>query len=339
MKEALFYEELEEDTVRCKLCPWNCEIENGQRGVCGVRENRGGKLYSLSYDNLTSATPDPVEKKPLYNFAPGTSTYSIATPGCNWKCQFCQNWQISQGPIKGKPISPEEIVEAAKESGASGISYTYSEPTIFYELAYETAKLAHEEGMYNTFVTNGYTNREPIREIAPYLDAVTVDFKGSGDEDFLRDFAGVQSVEPVYEAIKEYHEQGLHLEITDLIVPEIGDSEDKTKELVEWIVEELGRDVPVHFLRFYPANEIQDLPPTEVKKLKRTKEIAETAGLNYVYLGNVRGNTDIICPDCGRTLVSRSIRRTRSIDLDEGRCPGCGTEVNVAGLEWIERGD
>lgn len=338
MKEGLFYEELEGNKVKCNLCPWNCKISESERGVCGVRENKDGKLYSLSYDNLTSGTPDPIEKKPLFNFAPGTKTYSIATPGCNWKCEFCQNWQISQGPIKGKSVSPEEVVRAAKKSGASGISYTYSEPTIFYELAYEIAELAHEEGLYNTFVTNGYINREPIRKIAPYLDAVTVDFKGSGDEEFLREFAGVQSVDPVYDAIKEYYNQGIHVEITDLIVPEIGDSEDKTRELVNWIVEELGREVPVHFLRFYPANEIEDVPPTDVEKLERAKEIAETAGLEYVYLGNVRRENDISCPDCGTTLVSRSLRRTKRVNLDLDRCPNCGARVNVAGLKWTDGG-
>jgi len=336
MKEAMFYEELDANEVRCHLCPWNCKISEGERGVCRVRENREGKLYSLSYDNVSSGNPDPVEKKPLFNFAPGTKTYSIATPGCNWKCKFCQNWQISQGPLNGRAIKPEEIVRAAKKSGSKGISYTYSEPTIFYELAYDTAKLAHEAGLYNTFVTNGYINKEPIREIAPYLDAVTVDFKGSGDDDFLKEFAGVPSAEPVLQSLREYYSSGLHVEVTDLIVPGIGNSESQIKEMAEWIVSNLGEEVPVHFLRFYPAHEVQDLPPTDVSQLEKAKDIAEAAGLDYVYLGNVRRENDIHCPECGATLVERTVRRTRRINLKGSKCPNCGAEVNVAGLKWVD---
>ncbi|MBS3740478.1 AmmeMemoRadiSam system radical SAM enzyme [Candidatus Bipolaricaulota bacterium] len=336
MKQALFYEELEKSEVQCHLCPWNCRISEGDRGVCGVRENREGTLYSLSYDNLTSGTPDPIEKKPLFNFAPGTKTYSISTPGCNWKCKFCQNWQLSQGLLNGQSIAPQDIVKAAIESGSQGISYTYTEPTIFYELAYDTAKLAHEEGLYNTFVTNGYINRDPIKKIAPYLDAVTVDFKGSGDEDFLEEFAGVPSVDPVFEAIKEYKAQGLHVEITDLIVPEVGGSEGSTKELIDWIVDNPGKETPVHFLRFYPAHKVRDLPPTDVSKLEKAKRMAETAGLEYVYLGNVRRKNQLNCPECETTIVSRSFAGSGRLNLDGNRCPNCGKEINISGLEWVK---
>ncbi len=336
MREAMFYEELDGDEVRCHLCPWNCKIPEGERGVCRVRENRNGKLYSLSYEKVSSGNPDPVEKKPLFNFAPGTKTYSIATPGCNWKCKFCQNWQISQGPLNGRSIRPEGIVRAAKKSGSKGISYTYSEPTIFYELAYDTAKIAHEEGLYNTFVTNGYINKEPIKKIAPYLDAVTVDFKGSGDDEFLKEFAGVPSADPVFQSLKEYYSLGLHVEVTDLIVPKIGNSEGKIKEMVDWIVSNLGEEVPTHFLRFYPANEVQDLPPTDVSKLEKAKEIAKQAGLDYVYLGNVRRENDIRCPECGATLVERSVRQTKRVNLEGNRCPECGASVNLSGLKWVD---
>ncbi|MCF7891007.1 AmmeMemoRadiSam system radical SAM enzyme [Candidatus Bipolaricaulota bacterium] len=336
MKEARFYEELEGEKVKCRLCPWNCQISERERGVCGVRENREGKLYSLSYDNLKSGTTDPIEKKPLFNFAPGTRTYSICTPGCNWKCKYCQNWQLSQGSLNGKSVSPEEIVEAAKNSGARGISYTYTEPAIFYELAYETAKLAKEEGLYNTFVTNGYINPQPIKEIGPHLDAVTVDFKGSGDEEFLKEFAGVPSVDPVYTAIKEYRDQGVHVEITDLIVPRVGDSEAKIEQLVNWVRNNLGAGTPLHFLRFYPANEVQELPPTDVSKLEAAREIAESAGMEYVYLGNVRRNNDTRCPSCGNKVVNRSAGRLMELDLKDGRCAQCWEEVGLAGLEWVE---
>ncbi|MFB6291392.1 MAG: AmmeMemoRadiSam system radical SAM enzyme [Candidatus Bipolaricaulia bacterium] len=336
MKEAMFYEEASGEEVRCHLCPWSCQISEGDRGVCGVRENKEGKLYSLSYDNLKSGTPDPIEKKPLFNFAPGTRTYSICTPGCNWKCEYCQNWQLSQGALTGRSVDPGEIVRAAKKSGSSGISYTYTEPTIFYELAYETAKLAKDEGLYNTFVTNGYINPEPIRKIGPYLDAVTVDFKGSGDEKFLRDFAGVNSMEPVYTAIKEYRDQGIHVEITDLIVPRVGDSEEKITKLVSWVIDNLGKDTPIHFLRFYPAHEVQDLPPTDVGKLKTAKEIAESAGMQYVYLGNVRGDNDTRCSNCGNQVINRSAGRIKKMDLKDGRCSNCGEAVGISGLEWVD---
>lgn len=335
-KEARFYEKTEGGAVNCNLCPWNCRISEGERGVCEVRENNDGKLYSLSYDNLSSSSLDPIEKKPLFNFAPGTKTYSICTPGCNWKCKYCQNWQLSQGSIRGRSVEPREIVEAAKKSGARGISYTYTEPTIFYELAYDTARIAKEEGLYNTFVTNGYINPEPIREIGPYLDAVTVDFKGSGDEEFLKDFAGVKSVDPIYKAIKEYRDQGVHVEITDLIVPKVGDSEAKIKQLVDWIVENLGQETPVHFLRFYPAHEVQDLPPTDVGKLETARDIAESAGLNYVYLGNVRKENHTTCPSCGNRVVRRSAGRVLELDLSDGECSKCGTRIGISGLEWVQ---
>lgn len=334
MKEAMFYEQLDENKVRCNLCPWNCVIAEGERGVCKVRENRGGKLYSLSYDNLSSASMDPIEKKPLFNFAPGTKTYSICTPGCNWKCKYCQNWQLSQGDLGGQSVTPEEIVEDAKRSGAKGISFTYTEPTIFYELAYDTAKLAHENGLYNTFVTNGYINPEPVRRISPYLDAVTVDFKGSGDEDFLKEFAGVPGLDPVYEAIQEYDRGGLHVEITDLIVPEVGDSIEQVKELVDWVADTVGTSTPIHFLRFYPAYKVKDLPPTPVKTLKQARETAVNGGMEYVYLGNVREENTTKCPNCGQTIISRSMTRASRVNIENGHCPNCGNKVNVSGLKW-----
>jgi pyruvate formate lyase activating enzyme len=223
----------------------------------------------------------------------------------------------------------------AKKSGAEGISYTYTEPTIFYELAYETAKMAHREGLYNTFVTNGYISPEPVEKIGPYLDAVTVDFKGSGDEEFLEAFAGIKSAEPIYGALKEYKNQGVHVEVTDLIVPRVGDSEAKIEELVGWILNNLGKETPVHFLRFYPAHKVQDIPPTDVDKLKTAREIAESAGMDYVYLGNVRANNATRCPDCGNVVISRSAGMVTGVDIEDSDCPSCGASVNVSGLSWV----
>lgn len=336
MKEAMFYEKLEGNKVRCNLCAFNCVIPEGETGVCKVRKNIEGSLYSLVYDKLSSAHPDPIEKKPSYNFAPDTRTYSIATPGCNWRCKYCQNWNLSQGEIEGESISPEEIVQEAQSSGCQGVSYTYTEPTIFYELTYDTAKLAHEKGLYNTYVTNGYMNPEPIKKIAPYLDEVTVDFKGSGDEEFLREFSSVPSPDPIFRALKEYKKQGVFVEVTDLIVPEIGDSMEKVRELVEWIKGKLGEDTPLHFLRFFPAYMVKDLPPTPLESLENAYQIAKEDDMEYVYLGNVgdrRNNT--YCPECGELLIERGGMQTVENRIKEGKCPSCGADINVGGRRWM----
>lgn len=337
MKEAMFYDQLGNNKVKCRLCAFNCVIQEGKTGVCKVRKNVEGRLYSSVYENVSSATPDPIEKKPAYNFAPGTRTYSIATPGCNWRCEYCQNWTLSQGEVEGKDIPPEEIVHRAKSAGCRGISYTYTEPTIFYELTYDTAKLAHEEGLYNTYVTNGYMNPEPIKKIAPHLDEATVDFKGSGDEEFLREFSSVPSPDPIFRALKEYKKQGVFVEITDLIVPEIGDSMERVKDLVEWIKENLGDETPIHFLRFFPAYKVEDIPPTPVGTLENAYQIAKDNGLKYVYLGNIgdsRNNT--YCPECGELMIERGGMQTVENKIESGKCPFCGADVNIGGQKWIE---
>ena len=337
MKEAMFYEKLEKKTVKCKLCARNCTIPEGKTGVCRVRKNIDGKLYSLVYDKVSAANPDPIEKKPLYHFAPGSSAFSICTPGCNWKCKYCQNWQLSQGEIEGEAISPEEIVKMALDMGCQGVSHTYTEPTIFYELSYDTAKLAHEKGLFNTWVTNGFTNPEPIRKIAKYLDAVTVDFKGSGDEKFLRSFSAVPSVDPIFTALKEYKKHRIHIEITDLIVPKIGDSMKKVRELVRWIKENLGEETPIHFLRFFPNYLVLDLPPTPIETLEKAYTIAKEEEMKYVYVGNVwdekKNNT--YCPNCGKLLIRRLGMETLEYKIKKGKCPYCGEKINVKGEKWI----
>jgi len=339
MKEAMFYEKLGESKVRCELCARNCIIPEGKTGFCRVRKNIDGRLYSLVYDRINSATPNPIEKKPCYNFAPGSWTFSICTPGCNWRCKYCCNWIISQeSEIEGRKIAPEEIVQLAKNSGCQGISYTFTEPTIFYELSYDTAKLAHEEGLYNTWVTNGYTNPEPIKKISRYLDAATVDFKGSGDERFMRDFSSVPSTEPIYRALREYKKRGVHLEITDLIVPRVGDSMERVKELVGWIKENLGDETPIHFLRFFPTYRVRDIPETPLKTLEEAYDIAKAAGMKYVYLGNVSERNNTYCPNCNRLLIKRRWMETIEYKIRDGRCPYCGEEINIGGERWIPPG-
>lgn len=335
MKEAMFYEKLEGNKVRCRLCAFNCIIPEGKIGVCRVKKNINGKLYSLVYDKVSSANPDPIEKKPAYHFAPGTCTYSIATQGCNWKCKYCQNWVLSQGEIEGMSLTPEEIVQRAESNGCQGVSYTYSEPTIFYELTYDTAKLAHKKGLYNTYVTNGYINPEPIRKIAPYLDEATVDFKGSGDIEFLRKFSSVPSPDPIFRALKEYKRQGVFIEITDLIVPKLGDSMEKVEELVEWVIDNLGKETPIHFLKFFPAYLVMDLPPTPIGTLEKAYELAKEKEMKYVYLGNVedsRNNT--YCPECGELLIERRGMQTVENKIEDGRCPVCGAKINISGQRW-----
>lgn len=266
-----------------------------------------------------------------------TCTYSIATPGCNWKCKYCQNWTISQGEIEGENIPPEKIVQRAKSSDCQGVSYTYTEPTIFYELTYDTAKLAHGGGLYNTYVTNGYMNPEPIRKIAPYLDEVTVDFKGSGDEEFLKEFSSVPSPDPIFRALKEYKKQGVFVEITDLIVPKEGDSMEKVEELVEWIIDNLGKETPLHFLKFFPAYNVTDLPPTPLETLEEAYQIAMGKGMKYVYLGNIRNEKNsTFCPECGEPLIRRRGMGITKNKIKNGSCPSCETEINIGGEKWIE---
>jgi len=342
MKEAMFYEKFKDGKVRCHLCGWDsvlpkgCIIQKGKTGVCDVRKNIDGILYSLVYDKVSSATVHKIERKPLYHFAPGSNAFSICTQGCNWKCKYCQNWNLSQGEIIGEAISPLKLVERAKAFNCEGLSYTFTEPTIFYELTYDTAKIAHEEGLYNTYVTNGYISPEPIKKIAPYLDAVSVNFKGSGEEGFLRSFVGIPSPQPIFRALKEFKKNDIHIEITDLLVPLVGDSLGKVKELVSWVNENLGKDTPIHFLRFFPHHKVTDLPPTPIEILEKAYKIAKDLGMQYVYLGNVsdeRNNT--YCPNCGELLIQRGIMETLEIKLEDSSCPECGEEINIRGEEWI----
>ncbi|MEA1913529.1 MAG: AmmeMemoRadiSam system radical SAM enzyme [candidate division WOR-3 bacterium] len=338
----MFYEKLKSREVRCHLCGWDsvlpkgCIIQEGKTGICGVRKNIDGKLYSLVYDKISSIAVHKVERKPLYHFAPGSKAYSICTQGCNWKCKYCQNWQLSQGEITGEKISPSDLVKRAKALNCQGLSYTFTEPTIFYELTYDTAKIAHNEGLYNTYVTNGYLQPEPIKKIAPYLDAVSANFKGSGDKEFLRKFVGVPSPKPIYKALEEFKKNNIHIEITDLIVPGIGDSMEKVMELVNWVKDNLGIETPIHFLRFFPYHKITSLPPTPIETLEQAYKIAKDSGMEYVYLGNVldsKNNT--YCPNCGALLIKRGIMETLQINLKDSQCPECGKEINIKGMEWI----
>ena len=291
MKEARFYENLD-GKVRCRLCNHYCIIKNGKRGICGVRENRDGRLFSLVYGRSIATGVEPIEKKPFFHFYPGTTAYSIATAGCNFHCLNCQNWEISQMPktgeggIIGKKLLPEEIVANAKRLGCKSIAYTYTEPTIFFEYAYDTARLAHKEGIKNVFVTNGYTSGEAIKEIAPFLDAANVDLK-SFDEDFYRKICGAK-LQPVLDNIRLYRELAIWVEVTTLIIPGYSDDKKQLRAIAEFI-KGIGEDIPWHITAFYPAYKLPDVPPTTIESLRRAREIGIKAGLKYVYEGNVPG--------------------------------------------------
>ena len=335
LHEAMLYEKLDGNKIKCNLCGRRCIIKDGETGFCLVRKNERGKLYSLVYGKAISACVDPVEKKPLYHFNPGSSVFSIATIGCNFRCKFCDNWMISQErTIQGKTFPPEKVIKTARENGCQGITYTYTEPTIFFEYAYDTAKLAHKVGFFNTFVTNGYMTPEAVKTIAPYLDAATVDFKGAGDPDFYRVFSSVPSVKPIYESLKEMKKNNIHLEITNLIVPKIGDSLERIRELATWIRDNLGKDTPFHLLRFHPDYQLTEIPSTPIKTLEEAYKIAKDVGLNYVYAGNVPGHPyeNTYCPNCNELLIKRfSFQITKWNLTKDMRCPACGQQIPIKG--------
>jgi pyruvate formate lyase activating enzyme len=335
MKEALLWRK-EGKNVRCELCGRMCLIPENKTGVCLVRKNVDGKLFSLNYGKLVAVNVDPIEKKPLFHFYPGSKALSIASASCNFLCKFCCNYDISQvfrnssEEVLGEEYSPEEIVELAKLQECKSISYTYTEPTVFFEFAFDTAKLAHKENIKNTFVTNGYMTPKAVRKIAPYLDAATVDFKGSADPKFYKDFSSVPSVEPIFDCLLEMKRKNIHIEITDLIVPKYGDNPDYFKKLVAWISENLGKETPFHILRFFPTYKVYDIPETPLKVLENFAEEAKKS-LLYVYLGNVPGHKfeNTYCPSCGSLLIERFGFSSKIVGLVGNECKVCKEKINV----------
>jgi pyruvate formate lyase activating enzyme len=307
--EAKFWKVLAGGRVQCELCPNRCILAEGQRGVCKVRENIGGKLYSLVYGKPVAVHVDPIEKKPFYHFLPGSQAYSLATVGCNLACKYCQNWDISQRfpeDVKSMDKSPEEVVEEAKKKGAEVIAFTYNEPTVWYEYMYDIAKLARQKGLRTVLVSSGYINPEPFKELLEVLDAARIDLKGF-NENFYNEIVGGQ-LEPVLESLKIAHQSGTWLEIIALIVPGYNDNEEEIREMCEWIKENLNENVPLHFLRFRSEYKMQNVPSTPPETLKKAREICQEVGLNYVYTGNlseyIEGNTTL-CPDNGQPLIVR----------------------------------
>lgn len=331
-KEAMLYKKLDSGLVRCRLCAHRCTIKPDRLGICGVRQNLEGTLYTLVYAEAIAVHVDPIEKKPIYNFLPGTRSFSIATMGCNFRCTFCQNADISQAPkdgitLKAEEFPPPQVVAAAERYPCDSIAYTYTEPTVFFEYAYDTAKLAHEKGISNIFVTNGYMTMEALEEIDPYLDAANVDLK-SFDDEFYRRVCGAK-LQPVLETIEGMHKRGVWVEVTTLLIPGLNDSDGELRQIAEFIAE-VSLDVPWHVSRFTPRYRMLDQPATPVERIHRAAEIGREAGLNYVYVGNVPGNANenTVCPSCGAVAISRVGYHT-TLNLEGNKCAACGQELAV----------
>jgi pyruvate formate lyase activating enzyme len=301
-------------------------LAEGERGICRVRENRGGKLYTFVYGNPCAVHVDPIEKKPFYHFLPGTLAFSLATAGCMLRCKYCQNYTIAQVPPEqthNLDAPPEAIVGASVQRGAQSIAYTYSEPMAFYEYMLDTARLARRAGLRNTVVSAGYVNSEPLRELCRTVDAIKIDLKGNNEE-FYREVCGA-TLQPVLEAIRTIHEMGVHLEIVNLVVPTLNDDLAELRALSEWVLETLGPDVPLHFSRFHPDYQLRNLPLTPVETLEAAWQAAMEAGLHYVYLGNVPGHegNHTYCPNCGQMIIERAGMATMAMNLVNGRCRYC----------------
>jgi pyruvate formate lyase activating enzyme len=335
LKEAILWEKREEKSVQCRLCRWDCLIKPDGLGRCHVRKNIDGILYSLNYDKLCAANEDPIEKKPLFHFLPGSRAFSISAPGCNFQCVFCQNWQISQSPyqhtIEGSPLTPARIVEAALESGCKSIAYTYTEPTVFMELCADTARLAKQHGLYNVFVSNGFMSLEAIDVMKTWLDAINIDLKAF-TEAFYKDLCKAK-LAPVLETIEYIAKKtDIWMEITTLLVPGKNVSSVELKALASFLIKTCGTDIPWHISRFYPQYKMADSEQTSEGTLKVAYDIAKRAGLHYVYVGNISGNwaASTFCPGCGKILIERSGYKIVHNAIKDSNCPHC--KASIAGI-------
>ena len=335
-KQAMLYEKLAAGRVRCYLCEHRCVIADCKRGMCQVRENRNGTLYTLAYGRATRHEVDPVENKPLFHFRPGSTTYSIATAGCNFHCRWCRNWNISQSLGEqqlnmGRVLDPPQILAAALRANCQSIAYTYTEPTIFFEYAYDTASLGREAGLANILVTNGYMSGDALDALQGYLDAVNVDLKAFRDDTYRRYTGG--RLRPVLDILRAIARLGIWLEVTTPVIPGVNDDPAEQKDMAAFVANELGVDTPWHISRFFPAYKMANLPPTPLATLHRARNIGYEAGLRYVYVGNTSEEQNTFCHHCGYLLVRRDGYGTveQKIQAD-GRCPSCGTRA--AGL-WM----
>lgn len=331
-RETEHYDEVGDRTVECRVCPRTCVIPEGERGSCGVRENRDGRLVLTTYGRAVSASIDPIEKKPLFHVAPGADVLSVATKGCNMQCGFCQNYRIAieYGGVPERERSPETLADRVAETSVDGLAYTYTEPTVFLEYALDTMRAAPDDAL-QVFVSNGYMRPETVETLAPHLDALNVDIKG--DREFYRTHCGVPDPEPVFDTVEDLAGRDVHVEVTNLIIPGENDDEESLRERMRWLAEDVGPETPVHVSRFHPDYQLRDVPPTPIETLERAMEIARDEGLEYVYCGNVPGHesesTD--CPDCGRLLIRRDGFAIADVALTGSACPDCGREIPICG--------
>ncbi len=330
-KEAMFYEKLPDERIRCLVCPRECVVDDCERGYCGVRENFGGTYYTIVYGRVCAYHIDPIEKKPLFHFLPGTTAFSIATAGCNMECKFCQNWEISQERpenIDAIDLKPGLVVSAARRSGCPTIAYTYTEPIVFYEYALDCARLGHDSGVRSVFITAGFIRKQPLIELAKHMDAIKIDLKAY-TQDFYRKICSSE-LKPVLDAIVTVRNTDTWLEIVYLVIPTLNDKDKEIDEMCKWMLEYVGNDVPLHFTRFYPTYRLRNLPPTPLSAVEKAREIALSRGLKYVYVGNVpAGNPgeSTYCPVCGNKVIERAGYRILRFELEKGRCPKCKTAI------------
>jgi len=330
LKEARYYEKLDDNKIKCTLCPWNCVVEKGERGLCEVRENKGGKYYSLVYGHPCSINVDPIEKKPFFHVYPGSTAFSLATVGCNIDCKFCQNWEIAQtnpDNIQTRYVPPEDIAEMASKSGARTVAYTYSEPTIFFEYMTDCARAAKDKKLGNVMVSNGFISEEPLKKLCDLMTAIKVDLKAFTEKFYRETCAG--QLQPVLNTLKRIADSGTWLEIVVLIIPTLNDGMDEIKRMSAWIVKELGPNVPLHFTRFHPAYKMRNLPPTPIKTLHSAREKAMEEGCRFVYTGNMPGGEgeNTFCPKCKTLLLDRYGHAIIEDFIKTGKCHKCGTKI------------
>lgn len=335
-KEAVLYQKLPNDKVRCTACARYCEVGRGQVGLCGIRANNNGRLDLLAYGKVITGHVDPIEKKPVVHYRPGTNIFSIATTGCNWLCKYCQNYDISQRrKIEGTDMTPTEVVDMAIKSGSQGIAYTYNQPSIFIEFARDCGVIAREKGLFNIFVSNGYDTPDTVRMMDEFLDCITVDFKGNAEPQFTRKYIGVPDPKPIFDTLKEIRDKTkIHVEITDLVVPKVGDDIEHARRLCKFIYDEFGPDLPIHFLRFHPDYKMMEFESTPVKTLEKHHQVAKKEGLNYAYVGNVPGHPleHTYCSGCGKVVVRRYGFDIQEWHLDENNsCKFCSNKIPITG--------
>jgi pyruvate formate lyase activating enzyme len=328
--EAKYYRKLEYKEIECELCPRKCKVGDRERGYCGVRENQEGTYYTLVHSYACSANVDPIEKKPLFHFLPGTQAFSIATAGCNLNCKFCQNWEISQvrpEQVKSYYLPPEEVAAFALDSGSRSIAYTYSEPVVFYEYMIDCAAAGRRKGIKSVVITAGYINHDPWIELIREVDAIKVDFKAF-TEQFYQDICRGK-LKPVMDALVDLAESKVWYELVYLVVPTLNDNIEDIRKMSKWMLKELGPDVPIHFTRFGPRYLLKNLPPTPISTLEQARGIAQEEGMNFVYIGNVPGHRGehTYCPQCKRVVISRVGFRITEMNLTDGKCKSCGTTI------------